>query len=110
MIDAKFSAKSFEEAGYGSVKAYQLSQKLREAILEEIDVAVDRKFLKIIDKLNSMGHRLIIERSFPGDKSFFEPLCDDRMYCKDVKDYKFLVCLDIVVTVGYPHTVVDDDD
>jgi hypothetical protein len=111
MIDARFSAKCFEEAGYGSVKAYQLSRKLAAAITEELHVVLEHKMLEIIDKLNSMGHQLIAEDLSPAVKSFFEPLCDDRMYVnKEVDSYRFLIVLDVNVTVGYPDTVVDADD
>jgi hypothetical protein len=109
MINARFSAKSFEDAGYGSVKAYQLSRDLSIAIIDELDTILEHKMLEVIGRLNSMGHQLTADDLSPSVKSFYEPLRDDRMYNKEVGDYRFLIVLDVNITTGYPDTVVCDD-
>jgi hypothetical protein len=100
MINDRFSAAAFERAGYGSDMARHLAKELQTAIQEELDNVIEPAMLGIIAKLNSLGHNLsAVGELRPGDKQFREPLNDDKQH------YKFLVALDVVISVGYPQTV-----
>jgi hypothetical protein len=100
MIDNKFSAKAFANTGYGTTEARKLSKELQIAIQEELDIVINPAMIDIINKLNNLGHKLVVDGELKiGDKRFIEPYHDES------KRYKFLVALDVVISVGYPDTV-----
>ncbi len=102
MLDHRFSSEAFERAGFGTIRARTLARDLQETILKELDVVVRPALDVIIKKLNSMGHRLEpAEGGRIGDITFLEASQNAR------QRYKFLVGIDIVVSVGYPDTVDD---
>ncbi|WP_156397860.1 MULTISPECIES: hypothetical protein [unclassified Duganella] len=113
MIEQRFSAEAFAKAGVGTPEARELSKQLRTAILEHLEPALAASMRSVIDHLNSMGHKLApYGPQLVGDKHY-------RELSRDGPDgYRFLVGLDAVVSVGYPHTtdagdplgVVSDDE
>jgi hypothetical protein len=97
MIDDRFSPGEFERAGYGTMGARKLSRELEEEIQEELDTVLRPAFLKIIEELNSMGHKLQLRgEARVGEISFVEPRRDAS------NRYKFLVALDVIIPTGYP--------
>lgn len=100
MIDHRFSADAFEKAGFGSAEARRLSKQLQLEIQTQLDQSIEPVVLEIIAKLNSLGHKLVPDGLLqPGDKQFRERLDNNNQH------HKFLVALDVVVSVGYPDTV-----
>ncbi|UUZ49282.1 hypothetical protein LP420_02385 [Massilia sp. B-10] len=99
MIDDKFSATAFAAAGQGTPEARALSQLLQAQLQAEAEPFIGAAMNTIVEKLNAMGHRLKpYGPQAPGEKHFHEyPDSED-------KNYKFLVALDLVITVGYPET------
>jgi len=101
MIDERFSAVAFEKAGYGSKAARCLSEELSNEVEEELDIVLQPAMLQVIAKLNALGHKLIpFEEQLPNHKHFREPLLNGPW-----PHYKFLVALDVIISVGYPETV-----
>lgn len=104
MIDERFSADAFARAGYGTKQARALSRDLQDEVQKYLDTVIQPAILDVIDRLNALGHRLSpAGELLPGDKQFSESCSGDD------KRYKFLVAVDIVVSVGYPDTVDKDE-
>ena len=100
VIDERFSAAAFRNAGFGSPEARYLSKQLQLEIQNDLDVVIEPAILEVINKLKALGHNLdVVGELLPGDKEFQEPSENQD------QRYKFLVALDIVISVGYPETV-----
>lgn len=104
MIEQRFSAVAFAKAGAGTTEARELSKQLRDAILEELEPALNATMQSVIAQLNSMGHSLApYGPQTVGDKHYREQSLDEP------GGYRFLVALDAVVSVGYPQTTDGGD-
>lgn len=99
MIDNKFSSEAFSEAGLGTPMARQLAKELQTAILEELDPSLTAAMNSVIEKLNKLGHKLKPYGPQHADEKHFR-----EKYDGDAQPYKFLVAIDMVVSVGYPET------
>jgi hypothetical protein len=99
MLDKKFSAEAFAAAGFGTKEARALAKEMQHEIVEELDNQLEQALALIIQKLNALGHDLQpYGQQLPGEKHYRET------YGGSPERYKFLVAVDTVVTVGYPHT------
>lgn len=52
MIDDKFSALAFSDAGFGTEEARALSRQLQEAIVQQLSLTVGKEMEAVIAKLN----------------------------------------------------------
>jgi hypothetical protein len=96
MIDSRFSVEGFERARLETENASGLSRELAEVIQEELDAVLRPAFLKIIEQLNSLGHKLQLSgEALAGDICFLEPRRDGQ------RGYQFLVGIDVIVTTDY---------
>lgn len=103
MIDERFSVEAFARAGYGTKMARALSRELQVELQKQLDVVIQPAVLEVIERLNILGHHLApVGELLPGDKQFREPRSEDD------PRYRFLVAVDVVITVGYPDTVDKD--
>lgn len=103
MIDEKFSAQAFNDAGYGTAGARELCRQLQLAVLEELEPALAASMHSIIERLNAMGHSLQpYGPQGDGEKHYRET---DPQHADP---YRFLIALDTVISVGYPDTTDGD--
>ncbi len=98
MKGGRFSAKNFEKCGWKTKESRILADELCQAIQEELDELLKPAFEGIVRDLNLLGHNLELYDEHPGEYHYREFFSEDR------KNYKMLVALDTVVTVGYPET------
>jgi len=99
MIDQKFSANAFAKAGFGTPEARELCRQLQQAVLAELDSALSTSWQSVIEQLNLLGHNLKpYGPQSAGERHYREPNTEESSH------YKFLLALDTVISVGYPHT------
>lgn len=103
MIDERFSAAAFARAGWGSDKARSLSIELQNEILWRIHSLAAPEMIEIVKTLNELGHNLDVYSEGVGE-FHYRDLSPEIGF-----EYKLLVALDLVVSVGYPYTVQPDD-
>lgn len=99
MIDERFSAKAFCDAGFGSEKARALSRQLQDAIAQGLSESLANEMNSVITQLNALGHHLEPYGPQTADAKHFREQDPDK-----AQAFKFLVALDLVVSVGYPQT------
>lgn len=105
MIDERFSADCFTKCGLNTDVARKLADQLADEIQEEMHRVIREHFLKIIDRLNAMGHSLQeYEPIAPGYLAFRDDWEDETGY-----HCKLLVAFDSIVTTGYAHTIDIDE-
>ena len=98
MIDERFSAKNFEKCGWKTKESRLLANELTQEIQKELHEVLKSAFSDIIQRLNVLGHDLKLYDEEPANYHYREYSSTDRA------NYKMLVALDTVVTVGYPET------
>ncbi len=110
MIDERFSVKKFVKCGWKTKESRVIANELTQEIQKELHKVLKPAFEDIIQKLNALGHNLkLYEEDEPANYHYREYSSEDS------ENYKTLVALDTVVTVGYPETtdaliIIDDDD
>ena len=98
MIDERFSVASFEELIGDKVAIEERIKLLATEIQTEMfEQAIHPHFLKIIDKLNSMGHSLKLEEPPTREEISFRDDCEEEPGF----DCKLRVCFFTVVPTGY---------
>lgn len=104
MIDNRFSSPEFERRGVDTQESKRLADDLENEIALEMDRILKIHFLKIIDKLNSMGHDLKIELSDIGEASYRDDFETPEGY-----KCKLRVAYDGIVSVGYAHLISKEE-
>lgn len=102
MLDERFSASAFEKLGINTEEARLLANLLADEVLKEMQKIVEPQFSKIITRLNEMGHNLKPEAIAPGELSYRDDWEDDQGY-----QCKLRVALDLVVSTGYAHLIIE---
>jgi len=106
MVDKRFSSAAFEACGLDSDAARKLADLLADEIQKELHKMLTAKLLIIIERLNGMGHRLkLAYPPVPGEISYSDEWEDETGY-----HCKMRVALDTVVSTGYAHLIMADDD
>jgi hypothetical protein len=91
---AKYSKQLFDEKGLDSEQARQLADELETDVAKEIHKAVSAAFLKVINELNTQGHKLspygeIKVGDIPFRDESDDGVCHLRLAC------------DVVISSGY---------
>jgi hypothetical protein len=103
MIDDKFSAASFAAKGLNTKQSLELAYELGTEIQDELHAVITDHLLKIVGRLNAMGHNLKpYEPPVPGDISYRDDWEDDSGY-----HCKLRVAVGTVISTGYSHCDVD---
>jgi len=98
----KYSKQQFDSLGRDTPAARQLADELQADVNEEIHTAVRPAFMKIIERLNAMGHNLTVyDPIVPGDITFRDEPEDGDCYLR-------LAC-DVVISAGYANTMTADE-
>jgi hypothetical protein len=103
MIDDRFSAASFAAKGLNTKQSLELAYELGTEIQDELHAVITDHLLKIVGRLNAMGHNLkLFDPPVPGDISYRDDWKDDSGY-----HCKLRVAVDTVISTGYSHTESD---
>jgi hypothetical protein len=103
MIDDRFSAASFVATGLNTKQSRELAYELGNEIQEELHAVITERLLKIVGRLNAMGHDLkLYDPPVPGDISYRDDREDEAGY-----HCKLRVAVDTVISTGYSHTESD---
>lgn len=104
MIDDRFSAPSFAAKGLNTKQSLELAHELGTEIQDELHAVITDHLIKIVDRLNAMGHNLKpCEPPVPGDISYRDDWEDDSGY-----HCKLRVAIDTIISTGYSHTEPDE--
>jgi hypothetical protein len=100
VIDDRFSAAAFSNAGLNTDEARQLADALEVAVQLELDDGLQEAMSRIVAKLNSMAHNLAPELPFEsGQLSFFDhDAASDQWH----KETKLRLALDTTCLRGLP--------
>jgi hypothetical protein len=101
MIDERYSAAAFEAAGVDTRQAAELAAALQQEVLTELETPIREHLLRIIDRLNGMGH----------DLHPYTPLVAGELTFRDeagqegTESYRcrLRLALDYLVSAGYAH-------
>jgi hypothetical protein len=105
MVDEKFSASSFAGCQLDSQQARDLSDALAKEIENEMHQVIYNHFLKIINRLNEMGHSLKVHHPpVPGEISYRDDWNDESGY-----HCRLRVAIDTTVSTGYAHLLTEDE-
>lgn len=103
MIDDNFSAASFAAKGLNTKQSLELAHQLGAEIQDELHAVITDHLLKIVERLNAMGHNLkLYVPPVPGDISYRDDWEDDSGY-----HCKLRVAVDTIISTGYSHTDTD---
>jgi hypothetical protein len=103
MIDERFSASSFAAKGLNTKQSCELAYELGTEIQDELQAVITDHLLKIVERLNAMGHNLkLFDPRVPGDISYRDDWEDDSGY-----HCKLRVAVDTVISTGYSHFDTD---
>jgi len=98
MIDKRFSSGAFASRGLDSEAARELADQLADEIANEMHEVVKHHFLKIVGRLNTLGHTLKLDVSKPGEITFRDDREDESGY-----HCKLRLAYDSIVSSGYAH-------
>ena len=98
----KYSKQQFDSLGRNTPAARRLADELQADVNEQLHAAVLPAFLKIVDRLNSTGHKLTeYEPIVPGDIGFRDEPVDGNCHLR-------FGC-DVVISAGYADTITPDE-
>ncbi|MEW5980558.1 MAG: hypothetical protein AB1898_32645 [Acidobacteriota bacterium] len=101
MIDERFSEAAFSQLGLDTDASRRLADLLRDEIQRELHTAIDARLRELVDRINSMGHRLKLEYApIPGEISYRHDWKDETGY-----QCRLRVAVDTVVSTGYAHLI-----
>ncbi|MBE9119093.1 hypothetical protein IQ249_24865 [Lusitaniella coriacea LEGE 07157] len=103
----KFSHQEFESRGLDTDQAQKLADELSVCVHKKLHKVAEKKFLEIIRKLNSEGHRLMLYENIFHEKSSCIAYRDDF---EDDESYhcKLRVAIDLFVYSGYSHLISNE--
>jgi hypothetical protein len=106
MIDERFSKAEFDRRGLDSPGARALADQLSEEVLAELQPVLRNEMMRIVGKLNAMGHQLKpFYEEAPGEWAFRDDAEDETGY-----HCRLRLALDCVVSTGFAHLAPSTDD
>jgi hypothetical protein len=89
--------------GLNTKQSLELAYELGTEIQDELHAVITDHLLKIVERLNAMGHDLkLFDPPVPGDISYRDDWEDDSGY-----HCKLRVAVDTVISTGYSHCDTD---
>ena len=101
MLNRRFSAQAFSEAGLDSTAARKLADELAMAVTEALDQVVRSGVAKMVDELNALGHELRLEVESVGEVSYRDET--------PARGCRLRLAVDTVVSTGYAHVIVPSE-
>ena len=101
MVDNRFSADEFLQAGHNSKAARALADELAQTIQEELHHAILPAIEQVVAHLNEMGHSLsFYDQPVPGEIAYRDDTETGAGY-----ECRLRVAVDTIISTGYGHVI-----